>query len=158
MLTSKIAKLERSWSDRVHGLEVRLKESEAKLRRDRKAAHDKMNELVASQLALKGQLEAATKRNASDKVDHSKQTLESDNELRQELERSAAMIYKEQKRYQELDEEHEELLEAHELLKRQLVRRDNMITKALERLEVSFLALKRISFFSFWGRVCRSIN
>lgn len=149
-LTSKITKIERTWSDRVHGLETRLKESEAKLKRDRKAAHDKMNELVGSQLALKGKLEAATKRNISlnERVDNRKQMLDLDNELRQELERNAAILYNEQKRYQELDQEHEELLEAHEQLKRQLVRRDNMITKALERLEASTFFL--FDFPSSW--------
>ncbi|KAM3589141.1 hypothetical protein VKS41_000019 [Umbelopsis sp. WA50703] len=140
-LTNKISKIERAWTERVHGLEGRLKEAEQKSRRDRKAAHDKMNELVGNQLTLKDKLEAATKRNApfSDKNDL-KQT-ESEMELRRELERNVALFQSEQKRFQELDEEHEELLEAHEQLKRQLVRRDNMITKALERLEVSYSSM-----------------
>jgi chromosome segregation ATPase len=140
-LTNKISKIERAWTERVHGLEGRLKEAEQKSRRDRKAAHDKMNELVGNQLTLKDKLEAATKRNApfSDKNDL-KQT-ESEMELRRERERNVALFQSEQKRFQELDEEHEELLEAHEQLKRQLVRRDNMITKALERLEVSYSSM-----------------
>jgi hypothetical protein len=130
-----MTKLERNWAERLHTVEAQLKESETKLRRDRKAAHDKMNELIRSQLALKGKLEAANKRNGSlnERVADPAQEYE----LRQELERHAAMIHSEQQRYLELDEEHEELLEAHEQLKRQLIRRDNMITKALERLEVS---------------------
>ena len=139
-----MTKLERNWAERLHTMEAQLKESESKLRRDRKAAHDKMNELVGSQLALKGKLEAANKRNASlnERVADPAQEYE----LRQELERHAVMLHSEQQRYQELDEEHEELLEAHEQLKRQLIRRDNMITKALERLEVSSAHKKETSF------------
>lgn len=133
-----MSKIERAWAERVHLLDARLKEAEQKSRRERKAAHDKMNELVGNQLTLKGKLDAANKRNAplNDKNDL-KQT-ENEIELRRELERNMALLQNVQKRYQELDEEHEELLEIHEQLKRQLVRRDNMITKALERLEVSF--------------------
>ncbi|RUS16703.1 hypothetical protein BC937DRAFT_90900, partial [Endogone sp. FLAS-F59071] len=175
-MQGKLVESEEVWKSRLRELENRAKDAEERLKRERKGAQDKVNELeennnhglcmqhclmIILQLdcsTLEKKLEAAARKSdnltvlvdqyrASIEVKSEINNLKAENvlsklndQLREELEEKTRSLDSERQKMKELETEYSTMLEELKRLQKQLARRDNMITKALERLEVNEIA------------------
>ncbi|KAI8330125.1 hypothetical protein BC941DRAFT_441584 [Chlamydoabsidia padenii] len=140
---------------RIQSLQNHLQEADDRLKRDRHAANQALNDYMKSQHLLQQKLEAVRKRNDiltslldqcqnpeskinGKRLDKATRLLTKLNqELHHELEERDRHLELERKRAQQLDELYAQSLQELNRAEQQLVRRDNMITRALERIEVS---------------------
>ncbi|KAI9304942.1 microtubule associated-domain-containing protein [Cunninghamella echinulata] len=131
----------------VKQLQKRLQEADHRLKRDRKVANQALHDYMNSQKSLSQKLEAISKRNELltsllNQYQHkpnvnSKTRLlaQLNQELHHELEERDRLLEKEIIRAQQLDELYTQSLEELKKKEQQLIRRDNMMTKTLERIE-----------------------
>ncbi|CAO3620578.1 unnamed protein product [Cunninghamella blakesleeana] len=131
----------------IKQLQKRLQEADHRLKRDRKVANQALHDYMNSQKSLSQKLEAISKRNELltsllNQYQHkpninSKTRLlaQLNQELHHELEERDKLLEKEILRAQQLDELYAQSLEELKKKDQQLIRRDNMMTKTLERIE-----------------------
>ncbi|RUP11951.1 hypothetical protein BC936DRAFT_139928 [Jimgerdemannia flammicorona] len=152
-MQGKLVESEEVWKSRVRELESRVKDTDDRTRRERKGAQDKIEALQENIKNLEKKLEAATRKsdNLSDLVDQYKTSLEAKTEinnlkaenvvsklndqLREELDEKIKALDSERQNAKDRENQYATLHEEWKKLQKQLARRDNMITKALERLE-----------------------
>ncbi|ORZ13600.1 hypothetical protein BCR42DRAFT_67085 [Absidia repens] len=137
----------------VQSLQSHLKEAEDRLKRDRYAANQALNDAMKSQHLLQQTLDTVRKRNelltslldqcqnpdskiSGKRLDKATRLLTKLNqELHHELEDRDRQLETERGRAQQLDELYAQSLEELAQAEQLLIRRDNMITRALERIE-----------------------
>ncbi|CAO3596311.1 unnamed protein product [Absidia cylindrospora] len=137
----------------IQSLQSHLKEAEDRLKRDRYAANQALNDAMKSQHLLQQTLDTVRKRNelltslldqcqnpdskiSGKRLDKATRLLTKLNqELHHELEDRDRQLETERGRAQQLDELYAQSLEELAQAEQLLIRRDNMITRALERIE-----------------------
>ncbi|KAI8879251.1 hypothetical protein K501DRAFT_336199 [Backusella circina FSU 941] len=154
--SNRILKQEDAWNEKVHEmenrvnlLETKLKEANDRLKRDRRAANEALNEHINIQRTLKHKLASSNERNGllSQLLEQYQQSSESrrggksdkmtqaltrlNQELRKELEDREKDFDKEKQKYDELEDEYVKISEELKEVQKQLQRRDNMLTHSI---------------------------
>ncbi|GBB97295.1 hypothetical protein RclHR1_02960008 [Rhizophagus clarus] len=155
-IESKMKEEERKWTGRLKDSEYREKQSEERLKVEKQGAKEKVESLIENIKDLETQIQALNRRNnqLQELISIQKASMEVNNEskaiaakaeqtfsmlneqLREQLEEKNKTIDAERKKFKELQDQFLGIMEEHKRLQAQIEKREAMLTKVLNGLQI----------------------